>query len=429
MPLASIPAADANACQGWTQQDVNIYSSLSYFLAKRQVDRRSWSPTWSRFMGKVAWTPNMGNTMRTVITEPSPHIRQFAFPQPITSASKLDVIDIKERKQDEVVSKHKFESLVLDFLPDFKDFMSHVNDNSKDIMEKQERFEDIYYRGRAFHRAPFVWICDGTAAGGEIVTSPVGDGNAAGTDAKTTAWNQARIAEIGNPGNLNMASLNRLLTVAENDIGMVPFSGSSQGKENVGMTNKFALVCSSEVFNQFSLDPLLLTYKNCQLDIINGRFQGSLFGRLTSIIEGKPLRMKSDGTFPAPETRELNPNAYNYGETVPNPAYYGLGADACPYEWAFLVGAQAYDVINVGPPPAAFSGNGMPNGFGKMQWNGEVILTKNFLVPCVQDDGSTIYTTNNYGDKLKFISQVTYGMRAFQPRNIIPILFKRKRGQ
>lgn len=427
MPLASIPAADANACQGWTQQNVNLYNSLSYFLAKRQVERRKWWTTWSRFMGKVPWSPGMGNTMRTVITEPSPHIRQFAFPQAITGASKLDVIDIRERKQDEVVSKHKFESLVLDFLPDFKDFMSHVNDNSKDIMEKQERFEDIYYRGRALHRAPFVWIAD---AASELVNSPVGDGNAAGTDAKTTAWMQARIAEIGNVGNLNMATLNRLITVAENDIGAPPFTGTDTGKENVGMANKFALVCSSEAFNQFSLDPFLLNYKNCQLDVINGRFQGSLFGRITSIIEGKPLRMKADGTFPAPETREFNPDAYNYGETIPNPVYTSLDANTgCPYEWAFLVGAQAYDVINVGPPPAAFASNGMPNGFGKMQWNGEVVLTKNFLVPCVQDDGSTIYTTNNYGDKLKFISQVTYGIRAFQPRNIIPILFKRKRGQ
>lgn len=428
MPLASIPAADANACQGWTQQNVNLYNSLSYFLAKRQVDRRQWSPTWSRFMGKVAWSPGMGNTMRTVITEPSPHIRQFAFPQPITSASKMDVIDIRERKNDEVVSKHKFESLVLDFLPDFKDFMSHVNDNSKDIMEKQERFEDIYYRGRVFHRAPFVWIANGNAAGGELVTSPIGDGNSAGTDGKTTAWLQARIAEVGNPGNLNMDTMNRALTVVENDLGAMPFSGSSLGKENVGMANKFALVTSSEAFNQFSMDPFLLAYKNCSLDIINGRFQGSLFGRLTAIIEGKPLRMKSDGTFPAPEVRELNPDAYNYGETIPNPVYTSLGADGSPYEWAFLIGGQGYDVINVGPPPAAFASNGLPQGFGKMQWNGEVILTKNFLVPCVQDDGTTIQTTNNYGDKLKFISQVTYGMRAYQPRNILPILFKRKRG-
>lgn len=427
MPLASIPAADANACQSWTQQDVNIYNSLSYFLAKRQVDRRKWWNTWSRFMGKVAWSPGMGNTMRTVITEPSPNIRQFAFPQPITSASKMDVIDIRERKQDEVVSKHKFESLVLDFLPDFKDFMSHVNDNSKDIMEKQERFEDIYTRGRAFHRAPYTWVADGSA--GEIVNSAIGNGNSAGTDGKTTSWCQARIAELGSPGNLSMATLNRLVTVAENDIGAVPFSGSDQGKENAGMTNKFALVCSSEAFNQFSLDPFLLNYKNCSLDIINGRFQGSLFGRVTAIIEAKPLRMKADGTFPAPETRELNPDAYNYGETVPNPAYTSLdGTTGCPYEWAFLVGAQAYDTINVGPPPAAFSGNGLPQGFGKMQWNGEVILTKNFLVPCYDDAGTLIQTTNNYGDKLKFISQVTYGMRAFQPRNIIPILFKRKRG-
>jgi hypothetical protein len=425
MPLATIPAVDANICSGWTEQNINLYNRLDFYLAKKQVDRRKWYATWGKFLGKVKWTPNMGDTMRTVVTEPSPHIRQFAFPNPISTASpKKDVIDIRERKMDDLVYRHRFESLVLNFVPDFRDFMSHVNDNSKDIMEKEERFEDIFYRGRIFHNSPFVWIPNNVA--GELVASPVGVGNAAGTDGKTTAWLQAQMAAIGNPGYLSMESLNKALTVAENDIGNLPFSGPDVPKEDNGMMNKYALVTSTEAFNQFSLDPFLLNYKNCYLDIINGRFQGSLFGRLTTILEKFPLRMAADGTFPAPEIRELNPDAYNYQESVPNPAYYGIAQ--APYEIAFLVGADGYDVIEVGPPPAAFASNGMPQGFGKMFWNGEVQLTKNFLVPCQQDDGTIIWQTNNYGEHLMFISQVTYGMRGYQKRNIVPIIFKRKRG-
>lgn len=430
MPLNTIPAVDVNICSGWNQQQINIYNSLSYYLAKKQVDRRKWYPTWGRFLGKVKWSPNMGDTMRTVVTEPSPHIRQFAFPNAIaTAAPKKDVIDIRERKFDELVYRHRFESLVLDFLPDFRDFMSHVNDNSKDIMEKEERFEDIFYRGKIFHNSPFVWIPNNPAAGGELVNTDQGNGNALGTSGKTTLLLQQIVSQIGNPGYLSMESLNKLITVAENDVGNLPFTGSDVPKEDVGMANKYVLVCSSEAFNQFSLDPFLLSHKNCQLDIINGRFQGSLFGRLTTIIERYPLRMKADGTFPAPEIRELNPAIENVQETIPNPTYVSLdGATGCPYEVAFLVGAEGYDVIDVGPPPNAFTGNSAPTGFKGMFWNGEIKLTKDFLVPCLQDDNTTVMQTNNYGEKLMFISQVTYGMRGYQKRNIIPIIFARKRG-
>lgn len=428
MPLASIPAINANICSGWTEQDTSLYNKLDFYLAKMQADRRREWTTWRRFLGKTRWSPNMGDTMRSVTKSPSPHLRQFAFPNPMSSAPKKDVIDIRERKTDELVYRHRFESLVMSFLPSFRDFLVHVDDHSKDIMEKQERFEDLFYRGRIFHNSPNVWISN--RAAGELVGAPQGNGNDAGTNGKSTAWNQAMIGQLGNPGYLSFEQLNKALTVLENDIRVPAFSGS-QPKDNVGMAEKFVLICSTEAFNQFTFDPWLLNNKNCALDIVNDRFKGSIFGRITAIMEDMPLRMKEDGTFTQPETRETNPGAENVGETIPNPDYTGLGNEDSPYEWAFLVGAQGYEVIDVGPPPAAFSGSGMPKGFGKMFWNGEVEMTKNILIPCVADDGVTItsWMPNQYGEYLQFISQVTYGMRGVQKRNILPILFKRHRGQ
>ena len=425
MPLASIPAINANICSGWNEQDVAMYNKLDFYLAKMQADRRRTWTVWRRFLGKVKWSPNMGDTMRSVTKSPSPHLRQFAFPNPITSAPKKDIVQVRERKTDEVVYRHRFESLVLNFKPSFSDFLDHVDDNSKDIMEKEERFEDIFYRGRIFHNAPHVWISN--RAAGELIAAPQGIGNDAGTSAKTTAWLQGQIGQLGNPGYLSFEQLNKALTVGENDIRIPAFSGSDQPKENIGMADKFVLVCSTEAFNQFTFDPWLLNNKNCALDIVNERFKGSIFGRITAIMEDMPLRMKGDGTFVAPETIEQNPDAENYGETIPNPDYVSLATS--PYEWAFLVGAQGYDVLEVGPPPSAFTGSGMPKGFGKMFWNGEIEMTKNILIPCVNDDGTVSWVTNNYGEYLQFISQVTYGMRGKQKRNIIPILFKRKRGQ
>lgn len=425
MPLASMPALDANQCGNWTEQQINLYNSLPYYLAMMQVERRKTYMIWNKFVGKVKWTPNMGKTMRSVRKEPSPFLRQAAYPNPIDVVPKKDVMDVREVSVDAAIARQKFESPILTFIPDFRDFMkNHVEANGKDIMEKEERYEDLFYRTQIFQNSPNVWIPD--LLGGSLIAAPTGPGDAAGLTAKSQNWLQAIFPTVGQPGNLSLTSLNNLITAAETDQRIPAWKGSGLPKDGVGLSDKFAIVCSSEAWNQFTFDPYLLANKNCALDVVNDSFKGNFFGRATAILEDMPLRYAPDGTMPYPEVRELDPTAWNYGESVPNPAYTDPGR--APYEVAFLIGTQGYDAIEVGPPPKQFASNGMPEGFGKMFWNGELMITKNFLIPCVNDDGSVTWETNVYGEYLKFVSQCTYGIRATQRRFVIPIIFKRQRG-
>jgi hypothetical protein len=303
-----------------------------------------------------------------------------------------------------------------------------VEPTREDIQKKIARFGDIFTRGKVFHRSPYVWIPNRTTdINGEAVPAPYSsDGNDAGTSGKSTAWIQARLAEIGQPGNLSLDTLSRLLPFIATDLAAPVHMGSNKPGKTGGIMGKYALVCSTEVYSRFPFDPYVKANRAIDLDIVTDGFRGDIFGQITCILEDKPIRIAADGTFPAPDTREENIAMPNYGETVPNPLYTSIAY--APYEVAFLVGATGYDTIDVGPPPAAFSGNGFANGFGKMTWNGEIQINKNLLIQCVKEDGTLGYDTNSFGRYLQLQASVTYGCVPKQPRYIVPIIFKRVRG-
>lgn len=422
MSAITVPSINNAICSNWTEQDVNLYNTLPFYLVKQQIEYRKRWAIWAKLTGDVSWQPNMGSIMRGVRKEPSPHLRQMAFPNTVDQAPKKDLFQVREVKNEAQVRRHRFESQYMTFLPSFRDFMKdHVARCAQDINEKQVRFNDIFIRGYIFHQSPFVMFPD--KIGGQFDAAPMGDGNDAGTSGKSTDYLIDLMGKIGDPGNLSLKAIHLALNYLEQDQRVAPFSGGGQPGDDSTPSDKFCLVMSTEAWNQFIMDPFLLDNRAIDLNIITNGFKGNLFGRVTCKLEDLPIRIAADGTFPAPETIEMNPAAVNFGETVPNPLY--TGAD---FEVAFLVGAEGYDSIKVGPAPKDFSGTGMPDGFGKMFWNGEQEITKNIPIPCQAADGSTFWDTNKYGEYLQIISQATMGIIAKQRRNILPIVFKRKRG-
>lgn len=422
---AYMPEMDTAACSAWNEQDREMYAAMPYYFVKLTLEyRKNWT-VWAPLFGKIPWQANMGPIMRGIRTDPSPNIRQTAYPNSICAMPKVDVIVQNEVTVDAGVARQQFKSKVIDFCSDFRSFVTdHIDMLMKDMNEKIVRFEDVYARTQVLEGSPNIWVADQAAADGPNLTPVPAGATTPGVQVKTAAMLAALAAKIGNPGNLSLMTIDFVQTVAESDLRIPPFSGSTKPVDNAGLDDKWVLILSSEAWNQFKYDPWLLANKSIDLNIVTEKFKGSLWGKIVCRLEDFPLRMLADGTFPAPQTIEMNPAAYNHGETISNSVY-----NNAPYEFAWMVGAEAYKTIQVGPPPKHFAGTGMPAGFGKMQWNGEVFLTKNISVPCLADDGETIIQQPNvFGDKLQAVAQATYGAIGVQRRNIIPILFKRRRG-
>lgn len=378
--------------------------------------------------------PNMGTILRGVAVEPTPVGRQMFFPNPITQQPNRDVYEQRERIEEAVLYRHNYESPFINFLGPFQDFRRVQIPNAMDDLVMQvATANDQFTRTMVFHKCPNVLISGKgiTAAGDgfdgdDFVSAPTGIGSSDGSTAKTTAWLQQAIAYVGNnQGNLSYKLAKKCATIMVNDLQAPAFEGmSGMPKPNEQIKGKYLIIGSDEAFEHMEFDADVLATKSQLTEFLHGEFSGPIGSRTLWKSERFPLRIATDGSFPAPQVYETNPNAWNYGETVPNPDYV-----SALFEVAFVVAGGAYETIDVGPPPKEFASGKMDaRKFAELRWNGEVRLTDDLLIN-IGTPLAPILTTNKYGEFVQLIADTTHGIIPVNRRHVFAVIYRRARVQ
>ena len=418
----------------WQVEDVNRFQKLPYYLASLSAKYFPVYQVWQKLVQSVKWQQNMGTMMRGVRVEPTPVSRSMFFPNAITTTPKKDVFSQMEVYEEGLIRRHYAESKQFSFLPSFQDFRrDQIPTAMKDIASQIAISQDFFIRSFLFHRAPFVYLPGRVFQTGSVfadaaglIAAPTGDGSDDGSTAKSTAFLQQATAELSNGARntLTFKACNALLRIATSDLMLPAYEGMQGGApaDNEVIKGNYVIVGSNEAFANFSFDPHILSYKPLSMNLVNSAFSGKILGNIVYKTERFPLRIAEDGTFPAPQTYETNPSAYNYGQTIPNPAYV-----AATFEVAFFMAAEAARVIDVGPAPSDFaSGRMSADKFHKLAWNGEVRLTDDILIN-YGTAAAPQWDSNKHGEFVQLISAVNYGAISVDRRQCIPIIFRRMR--
>jgi hypothetical protein len=412
------------------QIDPSLNNRLPVYMAKQQVAQQQAWQRWATLFPKRKWQPNMGDTLVGVISEPSPIPSQEYRPRNITETPTRALISSYERTNASRVKRGQFTSQMIPFLPTFRDFdPNKIQFYMSDIARQITFAREFFIRSAVYHNSPYVYVVGGKTG---VNNTPIYlDGEAAlptdtsaSKDAgKVTNW----INNIGAAAD-GFLTYNQILAAAsyaQNYLGILPYQPASGAPaENAVLKGQFLLLGGSDIWDSLPHDSHVLGTKPLAMNLLNEGFKGSIGGKVMFKEEFFDMRYKaSDASLPAPQIDQLladsgysTPNATNQTVLTPDYALGRIGV-------AFLVGSDGYEDLEVGPPPAPFSGGGKMSGaeFNKLQWNGEVRLDKNMLV-----NYNGTLDTNSWGDYVRLIADATFGIIAKNRRAIVPIFYRRR---
>jgi len=442
----------------------NNFNKLDFYLVKNEV---ALFPKWNVYdtlYGSIKWQPNMGDTLQGLTPTPSPVSRSTFAPNVLADAPLKDIYKIGERNESAKLSYHRYESTRFRFLNSFESFWrDQLSYAHKDIVRQIQTSQNQFIRTLMWYQTPDVFLADGGA--GRLTSSVSLPGGAAkvsltqdqirtidGDDDRTASTSGA-IGEGGgqefrdaiciqsspadtDAGYLTLKDLYQAMLVLQEDV-QAPTFDRQHGvpKSSEMIKGKYVLVCSTEAWASLMWDADLAgtggrRLAPANMNLINDGFAGDLWGKITVKFDPHPLRFMDNGAW-------INPQTVTNNKVVPNSAYTKISTTAsdavASNEVAFLCGADAFKAISVGPPPKEFAGKNVSKKklYG-MNWNGQIDLTDQFLVPTasttdVADGGAEGWDMNVYGDFLKFISQTIHGGIPGDARHCLPIVYRRRR--
>ena len=469
MPVAPVVSSSALAEAMSKTVASNNFNKLDYYLVKNEV---ALFPRWNVYdtlYGSIKWQPNMGDTLHGLTPTPSPIERSTFAPNVLNEAPRKDIYQTGERNESTKLSYHRYESTRFRFLSSFESFWrDQLSYAHKDIVRQIQTSQNQFIRTLMWYQTPDVYVCN-TPGGGELSSSlDLGsgvekvsltqdqirqiDGDVDDDTAPSTAdiskgggrvYRDA-ISKAGNAdnqaGTLRLKDIYKAMLVLQEDV-QAPTFDRQYGvpKTSEMIKGKYVLICSTEAWASLLWDSSLAggTGRHlapANMNLINDGFAGDLWGKITVKFDPFPLRFTdADGKW-------TNPQDVVNGKVVPNSNYTKIdsasSATIASNEVAFLCGADAFKAISVGPPPKEFAGKNISKKklYG-MNWNGQIDLTDQFLVPTatitdVENTGesaATAWDMNVYGDYLKFISQTIHGGIPGDARHCLPIVFRRQR--
>lgn len=412
----------------WSQQDIASYNRLPVQMAVQQNKKMQMWSRWKNMFPKLKFKQNMGDVITGVIAENSPIVKQVHRPKNITELPLKTVASTWERTNSARVKRHNFESYQFNFLQSFRDFRTkQLKFAAEDLAKQIAVGYDFFVRDNVFQNSPFVYVVNNTTVGEHpLIAAPAAMPSELSA-VKDVAWLAATIAKIGSDENgfLSYRQLQGVASYAKNYQMIFPFEGMKDGapSDNEVVKGKYVLIGGSEIYEGLAYDEHVLNTKPLAMNLLNTSFQGTIGPNLIFREEFYPLRFNANGTMPDVEIEQLETDS-GYStpgatrQKVINPEYA-----TAPIGVAFLIGYNAYESLDVGPPPGEFTGASISGQrFNQLNWNGEVRMTDNVLV----NYGAGNLDTNKYGEFLQLIADTVLGIIANTSRNIIPIIYRRQ---
>jgi len=464
MPSSVLADAVSHAANATATPYQPEFKKLSFYLARNEVAQFPKWNTYDSLFGSIKWQPNMGDTLNGLVAVPSPVERITFAPNTLDSFPAKDQFTIGERYETAKLGAHRFESSRFRFLSNFESFWrDQLQYAHKDIVRQIALANNVFTRTLMYYQTPDLYVCNKGLSSQLTLPGSV-DKRAFsqvdvrlvdnGADNVTTALEVGGGATVANSagieyrdefcfgatnvaGPLTLKDIYKAMLHLQEDVQAPTFERQQNSpKTSEMLKGKYVLICSTEAWSSLLWDADLKAGDDgnsrlapANMNLVNDGFAGDLWGKVTARFDPYPLRFTDNGTFLAPQTVDATSH-----KLVPNSNYTSISATSsdtvASSEVAFLVGADAFKTISVGPPPKEFASKSMSaKKFYSMKWNGEVTLTDQFLIP---NSGTALSDTgtqdlNVYGDYLKFISQAVFGGIPGDARHCLPIFYRRRR--